>query len=55
MTNKEFKKIRIEKGYTQKELGTFLDITVEHISRMETGKHEIRRVVALAMKSLPKK
>lgn len=55
MTNEEFKALRELKGYTQKELGQYLDMSEVQISRIENGHSDIRRVLILAMKGLPRK
>lgn len=39
-------------GWTQPQAAQAMGYTVEHISRMETGKKPIKRVVELACKAL---
>ena len=55
MDKREFKTIRQANGYTQRELASYLDMTPEHISRIENGHSGIGKVLALAMSGLKKK
>lgn len=55
MDNKTFEAIRKSKGYSQKELASLLEMSPEHISRLENGHSRIRKVLELAMENLPKK
>lgn len=50
-----FKKIRLDKGYTQKELAKYLEFRRSHISHMENGHKLIVKRTELAMNNLPKK
>jgi len=53
--NKEmFRKIRKEKGYTQKQLADYIGFVVHYISLMENGHKKITRRTALVMNHLPK-
>lgn len=55
MNNTTFKKLRLEKGYTQAELAKAIDMSVPMISYMENGHKEISKRTALAIRALPKK
>lgn len=41
MTSEEFKKIRIEKGYTQKELAQKIGFSEDYISKIERGERPV--------------
>lgn len=53
MDMKTFRKIRRERGYTQKELAEYLGLTDHYISYMENGHKPIVRRTELSMKNLP--
>jgi len=53
MNNTTFKKIRVEKGYTQKQLAEYLGLTDHYISYLENGHKPIVRRTELAMNGLP--
>jgi len=51
----EIKKIRIDLGWTQKEMGNFLGLDASTISRIETGKQSCSRAVKKLLHFLHKK
>lgn len=53
MTKEEFKKIRVEHGYTQKELAEYLGFTEAHISYMENGHKQVVKRTGMVMGNLP--
>lgn len=53
MDEKQFRRIRKSKGYTQFELAVYLGLTPVHISRMENNHSRITKRTELAMKNLP--
>ena len=52
MNREKFKQIRVNKGYTQKQLASHFGYTVEHISRLENGHVNIPKLLAMAMLNL---
>lgn len=55
MNNVEFKKIRKDKGYTQKEIAEYLGLTPEYISYMENNHKPVVKRTEMAMRNLPSK
>lgn len=49
MDKHEFRKIRVDLGFTQHNLGSELGVTDETISRIESGHSEVNRRTELAM------
>ncbi len=55
MTPEKLKQLRVDKGYTQKELSEAIHMTIETISRLENGRGDIRPAHAILMQLLPDK
>lgn len=54
MSAKEFKKLRLAKGYTQSQLARVLDVATMTVSRWETGLIKVSRIALIALAGLPK-
>jgi len=54
MDNLDFKKLRIDKGYTQVQIAPLLGVNPEQVSRLENGHCEIRKTMWIIIKGLPK-
>ena len=55
MSAKQFKKLRLDKGYTQAELAAILKVTIRAISRWENGDRAVPYTAILALEGLKKK
>jgi transcriptional regulator with XRE-family HTH domain len=55
MSAKQFKKLRMDKGYTQAELAAILKVTIRAISRWENGDRSVPYIAILALEGLKKK
>jgi transcriptional regulator with XRE-family HTH domain len=55
MSAKQFKKLRMDKGYTQAELAGILKVTIRAISRWENGDRSVPHIAILALEGLKKK
>jgi transcriptional regulator with XRE-family HTH domain len=55
MSAKQFKKLRMDKGYTQAELAVILRVTIRAISRWENGDRSVPHIAILALEGLKKK
>jgi transcriptional regulator with XRE-family HTH domain len=54
MNKTTFKKLRLEKGYTQSELAKAIGMSVPMISYMENGHKPISKRTAIAVRALPR-
>jgi transcriptional regulator with XRE-family HTH domain len=50
---KEFKKLRLAKGYSQSQLARALGVTTMTVSRWETGLRKVSRLAFVALAGLP--
>jgi DNA-binding transcriptional regulator YiaG len=55
MSARNFKKMRLAKGYSQSELARELDVAVMTVSRWERGAVPIPRMAELALSALKRK
>ena len=55
MTNEEFKKIRIEKGYTQKELAKEIGFSEDYVSKIEKNERPVSDYILEKINNLKEK
>ena len=51
---KEFKKLRLARGYSQSQLARVLGVATMTVSRWETGLRKVSRIALIALSSLPR-